>query len=259
MAEIVNNLLTSPQPLILDGGLATELEARGHDLDDALWSARLLAQEPSAIQAVHLDFLRAGADVVITASYQAHFEGFERRGIGRDDAESLFRLSVELGRRAGCEFLETAEWAESDRRPPLVAASLGSYGACRADGSEYRGDYALTADAYRDFHGPRLEALIAAEPDLIAVETVPKPAEARACAKLLEELATTPAWISFSCRDEASTADGSPIEDAVAELSGFSMVHGIGVNCTAPELILPLVQRLRARCGPGDRRLPEFR
>src|SRR6478609_8614413 len=134
-------------PLVADGGLATELEAMGEDLSDALWSARLLADAPDRIEAAHLAFFRAGAQVATTASYQATFEGFAARGIAVDDADALLRRSVEIAGRARATAL-----AGGVAGPLFVAASVGPYGAMLADGSEYRGRYGRSEAWLRDFH-----------------------------------------------------------------------------------------------------------
>ena len=90
--------------MILDGGLATELEARGCVLDDQLWSARLLIDRPDLIREVHLDYLRAGADCIISASYQATIEGFKTFGIEEGEAIQLLKRSVKLAREARDSF-----------------------------------------------------------------------------------------------------------------------------------------------------------
>ncbi|WP_338416044.1 homocysteine S-methyltransferase [uncultured Sphaerotilus sp.] len=247
---IADWLATRPR-LILDGALATELERRGADLNDALWSARLLVERPELIRAVHLDYFRAGADVATTASYQATFEGFARRGIGHGEAARLMRLAVHLAVEARAQFWDEAA-AEPDhggRRFPLVAASVGPYGAMLADGSEYRGHYGLDEAALMDFHRPRLQVLASAGADVLACETLPCLAEARALARLLEELpdsGTTRAWISFSCRDGLHDSQGEPLADAVRALDGFERVAAIGINCTAPQHITSLVAVARA-------------
>ena len=150
-------------PLVLDGGMTTELERGGADLRDALWSARLLKDDPGSIRRVHEAFFDAGADVAISASYQASFSGFADSGIEAEEAASLMRLSVALAREA----------AAADGSDRLVAASVGPFGATLADGSEYRGDYGLSAGALAMFHRPRFETLLDAEPDLLAIETIP--------------------------------------------------------------------------------------
>ena len=218
-------------PLVLDGGMATELERGGADLRDELWSARLLKDDPTAILRVHEAFFDAGADVAISASYQASFSGFADRGIEAEEAASLMRLSVELAR-------EAAEAAGADR---WVAASVGPFGATLADGSEYRGDYGLSAGALAMFHRPRFETLLEAEPDLLAIETIPSIVEAEALVALLEDHPEARAWISFSCRDGACISDGTPFADAVALAASSDRIIAVGVNCTPPGFIPSLL------------------
>jgi homocysteine S-methyltransferase len=233
-------MLAARGTLVLDGGLATELERAGHDLSDRLWSARLLRDDPDAIRSVHLAYLRAGADVSIAASYQASFEGFAAAGIGEAEAGRLLRRAVDLAR-------EAAGRHERERgRASLVAASVGPYGAMLADGSEYRGRYACGRDRLATFHRRRLQELIAAGPDLLAVETIPSLAEAEVLAEILAELPPVPAWISFTCRDGSAISDGSPIEVAVAAAARAPGVAAVGVNCTAPELVSELLERARS-------------
>jgi homocysteine S-methyltransferase len=218
--------------VVLDGGLATELEARGHDLSDDLWSARVLQSDPTAIEAVHAAFFAAGARVATTASYQASIEGFARVGIGRDAGLALIRRSVELARRAQERASERAARAGDDR-PRFVAGSAGPYGAMLADGSEYTGAYDLDERTLADFHRPRAEALLEAGADLLAFETLPSAAEAAAVVRLLDELGGPPAWISFQCQDGERTARGEPIAEAIRAAEHASIV-AIGINCTAP-------------------------
>ncbi|MEU7580919.1 homocysteine S-methyltransferase [Streptomyces sp. NPDC041068] len=212
----------SHRPLVLDGGLSNQLEAAGHDLGDALWSARLLADEPGAIEAAHRAYYEAGADVAITASYQATYEGFARHGIDAARTAELLRLSVELARRAG-EGLGREAW---------VAASAGPYGAMLADGSEYRGGYGLTVDALERFHRPRLETLAEAGPDALALETVPDTDEARALLRAVRGLGV-PAWLSYSVSGTHTRA-GQPLEEAFALAADADEVIAVGVNCCDP-------------------------
>jgi homocysteine S-methyltransferase len=232
--------------LVVDGALATELERRGADLRDPLWSARVLVEQPELIRQVHLEYFHAGADVATTASYQASFEGFAARGLGRDEAERLMRLSVRLALDAREQFLRETGGPPPGRQRPLVAASVGPYGAMRADGSEYRGHYGVDEAALMDFHRPRLRVLADAGADLLACETIPCLAEARALARLLQELPGTCAWISFSCRDGSHNSQGEPWSECVRALEGFDQVAAIGVNCTAPQHITALVTTARA-------------
>ncbi|MGW1837446.1 homocysteine S-methyltransferase [Streptomyces sp. NPDC002067] len=226
---------TSPQfaaalaagPVILDGGLSNQLEAAGHDLGDALWSARLLAEEPEAVIEAHRAYYAAGARVAITASYQATFEGFARRGIDAAGAAELLGRSVALAR-------EAADRARADGAggPLYVAASAGPYGAMLADGSEYRGRYGLTVAELERFHRPRLEVLAAAGPDVLALETVPDADEARALVRAVRGL-DTPAWLSYSVAGAATRA-GQPLEEAFAVVAEAPEIVAVGVNCCAP-------------------------
>ncbi|MBO1335452.1 homocysteine S-methyltransferase [Streptomyces sp. VRA16 Mangrove soil] len=211
-------------PVVLDGGMSNQLEAAGHDLSDELWSARLLAEEPEAIVAAHRAYYTAGASVAITASYQATFEGFGRRGIGRAEAARLMASSVELAR-------EAARRTDTGR-PLWVAASVGPYGAMLADGSEYRGRYGLSVDELVAFHRPRLQVLAAAEADVLALETVPDAEEARALLTLVRELAV-PAWLSYSV-EGGRTRAGQPLAEAFALAADVEEIVAVGVNCCAP-------------------------
>ena len=227
---------------ILDGGLASELEARGHDLNDPLWSARLLIEEPEAIQAVHETYLAAGADCIITASYQATVPGFLARGQDLAGARALLRRSVELGMAA-----RDAYWGDGNghtgRLRPLVAASIGPYGAFLADGSEYDGRYGLSRAELREFHAERWLLLAASDADLLACETIPSFLELQALTDLLAG-GQKWAWFSFSCADERHLHDGTPILDCVEWLAAYERVAAVGINCTAPHLIPELVRRV---------------
>jgi homocysteine S-methyltransferase len=227
--------------LLLDGGLATQLEAQGADLSDSLWSARLLIEEPESIVDAHLAYFRAGARVATTASYQATFEGFARRGLEHDDAVGLLGRSVDLADRA-----RQRAAAEGIAQPLFVAASVGPYGAMLADGSEYRGGYGLSVDQLRDFHRERMTVLAAAGPDVLAVETIPELEEAVAVAGLLGELEGAAAWISFSCSDGGHLRSGVPVEEAVMAVADTPGIVAIGFNCTAPQHADELVARMHA-------------
>lgn len=229
--------------MILDGGLSNALLARGHDLSGDLWTAALLRDAPGEIAAVHRAYFEAGAEVATTSSYQASVPNLERAGLSRRAAESLIRRSVTLAR-------EVRDELAGDGRRRLVAASVGPYGAVLADGSEYRGRYGLTAAQLRDFHLPRLELLVSSGPDLLAVETVPDADEAEVLVALLDELGV-PAWLSYSV-DGLMTRAGQPLPDAFAVASSSTSVVAVGVNCCAPDDVLPALDVAREVTGkPG--------
>jgi len=227
--------------MVLDGGLATALESKGCDLDDDLWSARVLLESPELIRQVHREFLEAGADCIATATYQATLPGFRKRGLSDNEGIELFRSAVRLACGARDSF-----WSDPAHRTgrvrPLVAGSIGPYGAFLADGSEYSGRYGLGIDELHEFHRQRWKLLSESEVDLLACETIPSQAETHALLRLLDETPDRWAWLSFSCSDEAHLSDGSPFADAVDLCMQHSNVAAVGVNCTPPALISPLIR-----------------
>jgi homocysteine S-methyltransferase len=227
--------------VVLDGGFATELERRGHDLSDDLWSARLLLDDPDEVRDTHLAFYQAGAQVATTASYQASFEGFARHGLSREESVALMRRSVTLAQEAA---------SLAGRSGLLVAASVGPYGAVLADGSEYRGDYGVSDAALRSFHLPRAEVLDSAGADLLAIETVPSEQEAAVLLGVLTELPPrTRAWLSLTCADGSTTRAGEDVDRVFGLARGHDQVVAVGVNCTAPEYVEELVARAVAASG----------
>lgn len=225
---------------MLDGGLATELEARGHDLSDHLWSARLLLDAPQEIVAVHLAFFRAGAQIATTASYQASFTGFGARGIEHAEAARLLRRSVDLAKSA-------RDQVRDPHRPRWVAASVGPYGAALADGSEYRGRYGLTVRELIAFHRPRLEVLAAAAPDVLALETIPDSDEAAAVVAAVAGLGV-PAWLSYTISGDRTRA-GQPLAEAFSVATGNDDIVAVGVNCCAPAEVAFAVATAREVTG----------
>ncbi len=238
------DLLRRQGLVILDGGLATALEARGHDLDDELWSARLLLDAPEEIIAVHRKYLEAGADCIITASYQAAFENLRRYGLNDAGIERLLRRSTNLAVEARDSFRADPH-NRPDRVLPLIAASIGPYGAVLADGSEYTGNYSVDDAALHHFHERRWTVLSDTPADLLACETLPSFRELRVLLHLLRETSGKTAWFSFSCRDGARIADGTPIEEAAGACGETPGVAAVGVNCTAPRHVLSLIERIR--------------
>lgn len=212
--------------LVLDGGLSNALEDRGVDLSSDLWTARLLLDDPDQIAAVHRDYYLAGADVATTASYQASVPSLVNAGLSVREASHALTSSVTLALSVRDSL------AASTGRRLLVAASVGPYGAVLADGSEYTGRYGISASALRDFHGPRLELLASAGPDLLAVETIPDVDEAAVLVPLLDELGL-PAWFSYSVSG-SSTRAGQPLASAYEVLAGSTSIVAAGVNCSSP-------------------------
>ncbi|MDX3853365.1 homocysteine S-methyltransferase [Streptomyces sp. AK02-01A] len=208
--------------VVLDGGLSNQLSAQGCDLSDALWSASLLVHGTEQIEAAHVAYVRAGAQVLITSSYQATYEGFARRGVSRDRAGTLLARSVYLARRA----------AESGESEVWVAASVGPYGAMLADGSEYRGRYGLSVRELERFHRPRIEILASAGPDVLALETVPDVDEAEALLGAAGGCGV-PVWLSYSIAGERTRA-GQSLADAFAPAAENDQVIAVGINCCEP-------------------------
>lgn len=226
-------------PVLLDGGLATLLEARGHDLGSSMWSARLLLDDPGEIVAAHREYYAAGAQVAITSSYQASFEGFAALGLGREEAEAALRLAT------SCAL--TARDQLQDGGTRWVAASVGPYGAMLADGSEYRGDYGLTAAQLRDWHRPRFDVLADSGADVLAIETLPCLAEVDALVQLLDGSGVS-AWISLTAQDGRTRA-GEPIEEAFALAASIPEVIAVGVNCCPATEVAALTATAAAVTG----------
>ena len=227
-------LLDRDRPLLLDGGLATQLETQGCDIGNDLWSASLLQSNPEAIVAAHRAYLDAGAECIETASYQASREGFGKRGMSRDEADALMLLSVALARRARKEAGSGA----------AIAASLGPYGAILHDGSEYFGNYGVSSEVLRDFHQARMRLFDDAGADVLALETIPSLQEAEVLRDLLRDC-RTPSWVSFSCRDEKRISDGTLLADAARLFEGHPTVVAVGINCTPPQYAPALIRELR--------------
>lgn len=244
MRDPISPFLEHQDGLILDGGLATELEARGYELNDRLWSARLLLEAPDVIRDVHKAYFEAGADCGISASYQATIPGFLEVGATEVTARELLEHSVQLVIEARDQF-----WAARPNRKgrlrPIVAASIGPYGAFLADGSEYHGSYDLKEDELVAWHRSRWHILANSGADLLACETIPSFDEARALSRLLSETSSVPAWFSFSCRDGKRISDGTPIRRLGSWLAGKAQILALGINCTSPRFIPSLLEELR--------------
>jgi len=242
-ARLTERLEHRSGPVLLDGGLATELERNGYELADALWSARILCDEPDAICRVHRAYVDAGADCIVSASYQASVPGLLLAGYSEEESEELLRLSVTLARQAA------GEREPVPGNQAVVAAGIGPYGAWLADGSEYSGDYGVGSETLRGFHQPRWN-LLAEESSLMACETIPSLQEAEVLIELLRESPGVSAWISFSCRDGTLVSDGTPLAECAALCAAEERIIAVGVNCTPPRFIDSLVEE--ARRGAPD-------
>ena len=236
MTNPLRPFLETHNVIVLDGAVATELERRGADLRDPLWSAKLLRENPALIRQVHYDYFAAGADVATTASYQATIPGLMQRGLDHQQAVNVLCLSVTLAQDARDEFW-SLESNHTNRLRPLVAASVGCYGAFLHNGSEYRGDYGLTVQQLIDWHRPRVEILADCGADLIACETIPCLAEGEALVKLLAEFPHVSAWLSYCCQDEFRLCHGESFADAIALANASANIVAAGANCTAPRYI----------------------
>jgi homocysteine S-methyltransferase len=223
---------------ILDGGMATELEQRGCDISGPLWSAHVLRDSPATIEAVHASYLDAGADCILTASYQVSFPGFAALGFSREQTSKTLRDSVRLAQTA------RDAYRERNPRPVLIAASLGPYGAALHNGAEYHGNYVCDFESLVSFHAERLAVLQSTEADLVAFETVPSLVEAEAIVTALRRYPHIGAWISFSCKDETHTGHGEQLAQCGEKLDAERQIVAVGINCTSPKFILPLIAEL---------------
>jgi homocysteine S-methyltransferase len=226
---------------VLDGGMATELERRGLNISGPLWSAHALDEDPEAILNVHLDYLRAGSDCLSTVSYQISAQGYAE--LGRPDpsaaAEAALRRSVALAEEA------RRRYAHENARPIWIAASLGPYGAALHNGAEFHGNYSIGFDELVEFHRARLAVIAETEADLVAFETIPSLGEARAIVAALTRTPNISAWLSFTCRDEARTAHGESLAACAGFLDSAVQVLALGINCTAPAHVAPLLAAAR--------------
>ena len=230
---------------VLDGGMATELEKLGCDLSGPLWSAHVLREEPAKVEAVHDSYLEAGADCILTASYQVSVEAYAEIGLSAEDAAAGLRDAVRLAENSRARFA-----LRSARKAP-IAASLGPYGAALHNGAEYHGNYGISPEELIGFHARRIAVLAATNADLIAFETVPSLEEARAIAAALEGFPEIAAWVSFTCRDGERVAHGELISECAGFLDAVPQIVAVGINCTAPGLVASLVRRARVGTRSG--------
>lgn len=243
-------ILKSQNVVILDGALGTELERNGYSINDTLWSAKFLMENPLAIARVHEDYLRSGADCITTASYQASFEGFMKKGLSKAEAKKLIQSAIVIAQNVRDSFWEEIK-NDTLRSKPLVAASIGPYGAFLADGSEFRGHYGVSIDVLKAFHRERLACILETSPDVLACETIPCLDEAKVLCAVLSEFPKARAWISFSAKDGQHINSGVTIAECAQWLDTQEQIVAIGINCTAPHHIESLIESIKAvTCKP---------
>ncbi len=238
------NKLNIPYPLLIDGGLSNVLEKQGCDLNHTLWSAKLLETNPEAIIKAHIEYLKAGAQCITTSSYQASVPGFMSFGHDQVRSETLILKSILLAEEAVNRFMES----EKRELKPLIAASIGPYGAYLADGSEYHGNYGISDDAIREFHMDRINLLDRSSADFFAFETIPSFQEAKVLGEILDQTNKF-AWMSFSCKDKQYMNDGTKLEECVSYFADHPKIFALGVNCTAPKYISQLIRIIKAKSG----------
>ena len=231
---------TGERVLVLDGAMATELESAGADLNNPLWSAKVLIEAPEMIEEVHYRYLCAGADIITTVTYQASLPGFRNLGLKEVEIQALFSRANQLARSARSRYLE--ERSGGSAAVPRIAASVGPYGAYLADGSEYTGNYDIDRVTLHDFHFERLQVILRDKPDLIILETIPDLKEAEVLLAMLAELPPVEIWLSFSCRDEKHISDGTSFAEAVSLVASSPGIGAVGVNCLPPAWVSSLLK-----------------
>ena len=233
-------ILEQKKYMIIDGALASELQRRGCDLNDSLWSAKVLIEQPELIQQVHYDYFKAGADCAITASYQATPMGFAQKGIELEESIKLIKTSVKLAQQAKMQYLNDIK----QDKALLIAGSVGPYGAYLANGSEYTGDYQLSESEFIAFHKDRVAALIDAGVDILACETMPSFLEIKALAKLIQQFPMVNCWFSLTLKDQKHISDGTPLTEVIEYLNSIEQIVSVGINCIALEKVTPALEVL---------------
>lgn len=245
MHHPLSDLLARRGSLVIDGAMSTALESKGCDLNDSLWSSKVLIESPETIKAVHRDYFDAGANIAITASYQASEAGFAKRGYDARESRALIMRSVELAQEA------RSEWAAAEpgrtTADCLIAGAVGPYGAYLANGAEYTGDYALTKDEFKRFHELRVNALIDAGADILAFETMPRFDEVEALLELIAGRDVT-CWVTvtFAKTGGETMADGTELEKLAKLLDANPQVEAFGLNCVKRPLVEAALKRFRS-------------
>ncbi|MBM7636344.1 homocysteine S-methyltransferase [Streptococcus saliviloxodontae] len=243
----LKELLNNKAPLILHGALGTELEQRGYDVSGKLWSGKYLIENPMAIQEIHEDYIRAGADIVTTSTYQATFPGLAEVGVSSAKAAELIKLTVHLAKAARDRVWNSLSDEEKSKRPyPLISGDVGPYAAYLADGSEYTGDYKIDKESLKDFHRLRIQILLDEGVDLLALETIPNAIEAQALIELLrDEFPQAEAYLSLTSQDGKTLSDGTEVGDIAHLVDLSDQVLAVGINCSSPLVVATFLQELR--------------
>ncbi|KAF6215599.1 hypothetical protein GE061_010355 [Apolygus lucorum] len=232
------------EPILTTTEFTTELElqtgapADGHPL----WASRFLVTDPEACVATYRELIRSGAGMVFTNTYQATPEAFMTHlELTESEALDVFKESVNLCRRA---------IKEEKMQNIIVAGSVGSINALRADGSEYSGEFCsgISRETYISKHRSRLQALVDGGVDFITFETLPCSEEALALIDLLREFPGIKGWISFFGRNTTEISNGEKFADAAVKCwaRGKDQLVAVGVNCLDPAWVTPLFLSLKA-------------
>ncbi|RZB38884.1 homocysteine S-methyltransferase 1 [Asbolus verrucosus] len=240
----------SKKILILDGSIGSQLSKYvSKPLDgDPLWSARSLANDPDAVIQVHMDYIKAGCDIIETNTYQASIPGFMKYlNCTKDESYELIKKAVLLAKIA----IDKAqkEGILQGGKKPLIAGSVGPYGAYLHDGSEYHGYYTEKTpnEVLKEYHKFKISALVEAGVDLLAIETIPSKKEAEIIVELIKDYPNIKAWLSFSCQlDGTLTAHGDNFKDAAVSCYKLNpnQIIAVGVNCIAPHAVEALLREI---------------
>ena len=227
-------------PVVLDGAMSTPLEKLGADTNNDLWTAKALIDNEELVYEVHKMYFEAGADLIITDTYQANVQAFEKVGYSEKEARNLIKKAVKIAQKA------RDDYENRTGKHNYIAGTIGSYGAYLANGSEYRGDYELSVEGYQQFHLPRIEELVNAEVDILAIETQPKLDEVLAILELLKKkYPQQKVYVSYTLSDDDTISDGTPLPRAIHALEDYSQVIAVGINCVKLELVEPALKNMK--------------
>lgn len=227
-------------PVVLDGAMSTPLEKLGADTNNDLWTAKALIDNEELVYEVHKMYFEAGADLIITDTYQANVQAFEKVGYSEKEARNLIKKAVKIAQKA------RDDYENRTGKHNYIAGTIGPYGAYLANGSEYRGDYELSVEEYQQFHLPRIEELVNAEVDILAIETQPKLDEVLAILELLKEkYPQQKVYVSYTLSDDDTISDGTPLPRAIHALEDYSQVIAVGINCVKLELVEPALKNMK--------------